>query len=530
MSFNDTPQQAAFLNALVTTDDNIALVARAGTGKTSTIRRGVTELARKFPNDEILVCAYNKAIADEVALKLKEDGHRLEWAVNPETGRKMPPRVQAATLHSLGFSAIRTVFSNVKIDEDKVQKILDNEIERNEAQRQRGNPAANGRVMIEYKMQIRTLVSYAKGAGFGFFPDLQIGDMGAWYKLADHFDVNGLDDTSEMDAIVEAAQWAYRMSLDDTATIDFDDMILFPLVKNIRVKYGKDHIFLDEAQDLSRARQALARKFIRYGKGRMYIVGDDRQAIYGFSGADAAALENLIAGLNARPMPLTVTWRCPKSVVALAQQLVPDLQAAENAKEGSILYESVEDFTKRTDLLATDAILCRNTAPLISAAYKLIRKGVPCKVEGRAIGQGLEKLVTRWKVKTIDAMLNRLEQYRDREVQKALAKGSEAKAEEVADKCDTLKEIAEAVLAQGGNTVEAVKIFIGTLFADGATNVLTLATYHRSKGREWERVFLWEHHTRCPSRGARSEWQRKQEENLAYVSFTRTKDTLVFVG
>jgi superfamily I DNA/RNA helicase len=123
-----------------------------------------------------------------------------------------------------------------------------------------------------------------------------------------------------------------------------------------------------------------------------------------------------------------------------------------------------------------------------------------------------------------------LEQYRDREVQKALAKGSEAKAEEVADKCDTLKEIAEAVLAQGGNTVEAVKIFIGTLFADGATNVLTLATYHRSKGREWERVFLWEHHTRCPSRGARSEWQRKQEENLAYVSFTRTKDTLVFVG
>jgi len=51
----------------------------------------------------------------------------------------------------------------------------------------------------------------------------------------DHFDINGLDDTSEADAVVEAAQNIYRQSLDQTAVIDFDDTILMPLIKNLRV-------------------------------------------------------------------------------------------------------------------------------------------------------------------------------------------------------------------------------------------------------------------------------------------------------
>lgn len=115
-------------------------------------------------------------------------------------------------------------------------------------------------------------------------------------------------------------------------------------------------------------------------------------------------------------------------------------------------------------------------------------------------------------------------------MQKAVAKGSESKAEEVNDKCDTLKEICNAVLAKGKHSVDDVRQFINELFSDGAKGVLTLATYHRSKGREWPRVFLWEHFQRCPSRGARQPWQLEQEMNLAYVAYTRSMDTLVFVN
>lgn len=501
-----TNQQVAFLEALTGKSDNLALVARAGCGKTSTILLGVDALVAKKPDAEIIVCAYNKAIADEVKEKLVKAGH-TDWR-----------KVSATTIHSLGFGLVKFVFKPT-IDENKVRDLIaakDN--------------AENCELYAQYGQQIATLVRVAKQAGVGFFNDAPIGDVSVWHDLADHFDINGLEETDQMDEIVAAAQTIYRESLALTSIIDFDDMILFPLIKNLRVKFGKDYIFLDEAQDLSRARQALARKFLKVvGNriiGRMIIVGDDRQAIYGFSGADASALDNMVAQLNAIRLPLSVTWRCPKAVVKLAQRYVPDIEAAPTAPEGLVEYLPALP----EDLKAGDAILCRNTAPLIKAAYSLIRKGISCKVEGRAIGDGLQKMVMRWKVKTIDALLNKLEDYREREIQKALAKGSEAKAEEVMDRCDTLKEICGSCLARGQQNVADVRLAIDSLFADGATGAVILATYHRSKGREWQRVILWEHSSRCPSKNAKQPWQRHQEDNLSYVAITRSQHTLTFVN
>ena len=112
-------------------------------------------------------------------------------------------------------------------------------------------------------------------------------------------------------------------------------------MKNLRVKFTRDVIFVDEAQDISRARFALVRKFVAPG-GYLHIIGDDRQAIYGFSGADTNAMNNMIEALGAEVFPLTVTFRCPKKVVALAQTIVPDYEVADEAPEGEVLR--VEDF------------------------------------------------------------------------------------------------------------------------------------------------------------------------------------------
>lgn len=516
MTFKPTDQQAAFLRALTTTDRHLALVARAGCGKTSTILMGVDAIAKTQPHAEQLVCAFNKSIADEVGEKLRKAGH-TDWR-----------KVQASTLHSMGFGLLKFVFrlDRDNIDDKKVRKIIQNLVQ---ARQSLSNSDPRTTAVSEtceiYGQQVEQLVRYGKQAGVGFFPDQPIGDVGVWHHLADHFDINGLDETDEADAVVEAAQYVYRASLAQTNIIDFDDMILFPLIKNLRVKYGKDIIFLDEAQDLSRSRQALARKFLKPRTGRMIVVGDDRQAIYGFTGADADALPNLIEGLDAITLPLSVTWRCPKSVVAVAQSYVPDIEAAGPAPEGKVFHEPALP----EQLLSSDAILCRNTAPLVELAYKLIRSGTACKVEGRNIGEGLANLAQRWKVKTIDALLNRLEQYKEREIQKAMAKDNEAKAEEVEDKCETLRLICVECISKGQQTVADVVAFITALFADGAKDVLVLATYHRSKGREWERVFLWQHSQRCPSRAARQPWQKQQEDNLAYVAVTRAKAELWFI-
>lgn len=502
---NPTTEQQAFIEWCVNGTGNGALQAFAGTGKSTTILLGVDAYRATHPQHNVAVFAFNKPIQLEMEHKLKARGH--DWK-----------DAQAMTVHSGGFGLCKFQFrlDRNAIDNKKVYKLIDKARE----------ASPNRDVYYSFGGQISQLVKLAKQAGFGFFDDAQIGSVDAWYELADHFDVNGLDNTSQADQIVSAAQDVYRNSLAWTSVVDFDDMVLFPLVYNLRVKYTKDLVFVDEAQDLSRARQALIRKFVNTQHGRLVLVGDARQAIYGFSGADEAAMENLISQLNAHVMPLSVTWRCPRAVVESVQDIVPGYTSAPNAKEGEIVHT---EKLPVEELNSTCAILCRNTAPLIDIAYSLIRAKVACKVEGRKIGEGLVKLATRWKVDTIAELLDKLDDYREREMQKAAAKSDEAKMDAVADKCQTLATICEVVLKDGKHNIADVVEFIESLFADGAKGVVTLATYHRSKGREWQSVYLYEP-WRCPSKYARQGWQLRQEENLRYVAQTRCLNRLVFVG
>ena len=515
-----TPQQQAFLNALTDTTSNIVLQARAGCGKTSAILMGVDAYLARFPSREVLVCAYNKAIQTEVDEKLRARGY--DWR-----------QVSCQTVHSLGYSLLKYTY-RPKIEEDKVWKILD-EIRDHEP---RTHP------LWQFAPAINQLVGLAKQQGVGFFDDLPIGDRGVWYDIADHFDVGSFEPGIDMDQVVTWAEKIYRHSLDITDEIDFNDMTLLPLIKGMRVKFRKDLILGDECQDWSRVRQAIVRMFLKVPDGRLAAVGDDKQAIYGFSGADARALDNMTRDLAADVYPLSVTWRCPKSVVTLANQIVPDLEAAESAPEGEVLRQNTlptqAEKTARElpasticleDLVpGRDAILCRNTAPLVSLAYQIIRAGIPAKVEGRKLGEGLRELVQRWTVKTTDRLRIKLLDFREREMARWSAKGKEDKAAEVEDRVGTVLCIVEECERRGKHDVESVIQFIDRLFGDNVTGAVVLATYHRSKGREWDRVLLFEHYGRCPSKAARQEWQKVQEANLAYVAFTRAKKTLVFVG
>ena len=508
-----TAQQTAFIDAVVAQDRNIALIARAGTGKTTTILAAVDALRAASPDVRVTVCAFNRSIATEVAAKLKSRGH--EW-----------PATEGKTAHAMGAGLVNFAFRKPVLDEKKVRKLAYAIID---------NPAPQPHAMTlrTYGSSVIELVSKAKQEGVGFFDDCPIASVDAWARIAEHYDINGLDETDVMDDVIAAAQHLYKLSLAQTDVIDYDDQILFPLVKNLRVKFVRDVIFVDEYQDISRARQALIRKFLAPG-GQIHAIGDDRQAIYGFSGADANALPNFIEQMDALVLPLTVTWRCPVKVVELAQRIVPDLEAAPGKEEGVVVQVGIEALTTYP-FAPGQAILCRNTAPLVTAAYGLIRRGIGCMVEGREIGGGFARLARRWKVETIEQLLPKLEDYRETEIQKALAKGSEQKAEQIADKVDTLTEICAACQQRGQHSIEELILSIREMFGDTEEEakrkpLVVLATYHRAKGREWGDVFLIEHTTRCPSRAARQEWQQRQESNLAYVAITRAMRSLTFIG
>lgn len=73
-------------------------------------------------------------------------------------------------------------------------------------------------------------------------------------------------------------------------------------------------------------------------------------------------------------------------------------------------------------------------------------------------------------------------------------------------------------------TIPALLNTIDSLFSD-KKNAVVLATIHKSKGLEADRVF-WLGRNECPAKWARQDWQKQQEINLCYVAATRAKQAL----
>ena len=484
--FTPSPQQFSFYDWIENGEGSCVLEAVAGAGKTSTLINGLNLMT-----GTIFFGAYNKKIAEEIANRApKRDGLFI------------------STMHAAGFKAWRRMAPNVKVDSNKCRDIF-----RDAASR---NPQ-----YTEFEGAVLSLVSYAKQAAVGVTS--AINDNSVWIKLIEHFDV----ETAENDNIVIAlSKKLLQKSIEaDTKVIDFDDMIYAPLIHKVRC-YEHDWVLIDEAQDTNAARRALALMMLKRG-GRLVAVGDRHQAIYGFTGADADALDLIGNAVNAKQMPLTVTYRCPKAVVTYAQQYVNHIQAHESAADGVV--RNLLDTEKLVDVAKPgDAILCRFNAPIITTAYSFIAAGVPAKVEGREIGAGLKSLARRWKIKSYTALLDNLDKYREREVAKFRAKEQESRAAGVEDKVECLKVIVARVMKidpKPFNAVDRVCTEIDTIFGDNVGNeCVLLSTIHKSKGREWKKVFWLQ---TGPSKWARKDWELQQETNLCYVATTRAIEELV---
>src|SRR5947208_1100609 len=101
-------------------------------------------------------------------------------------------------------------------------------------------------------------------------------------------------------------------------------MVYLPVALGLPVE-RYDLLLIDEAQDLSRVQQGLAKMSGR----RLVFCGDDKQSLYGFAGADCDSLPRLTEELSRTPrgvvtLPLTQTRRSSKAVVREAQKYVPD--------------------------------------------------------------------------------------------------------------------------------------------------------------------------------------------------------------
>lgn len=489
--FTPSPEQSVIFNFIAKGKGNAIINAVAGSGKTTTLIEGI-----RLMTGSVVFAAYNKKIVEEINIRLAHIG------IGP----------CASTFHSLGNAAwVRKLGHRPRVDTGKVVAIM-----------------GQMKVNVALNTAMSRLVSLAKQSGIGY--TAPISDSGAWAAIASHHEIEAdvPDEVNvSLDEIIAIAQRVLLASNEKLDTlIDFDDMIYAPLIKDAPMRQN-DWVLIDEAQDTNPARRALAKKMLRADGGRLIAVGDPHQAIYGFTGADNDSLDLISQEFGTISLPLSVTYRCPKQVVEVAQRYVSHITCHETAPIGAALRIEEEEFDK-SHLRPGDAVLCRNMKPLVAQAYSLIRRGIPCVVEGREIGIGLVALINRFKVKTLAELEAKLIKYRDTQMDKLLGRGQESAAQTIDDKVETLLFIINEVL-ESDSEIADLMLQIGRLFDDNRSNCVVLSTIHKSKGREWTRVFWFGGNRYQPSPFARQAWQKDQENNLMYVAATRAKDVLVEV-
>jgi DNA helicase II / ATP-dependent DNA helicase PcrA len=362
------------------------------------------------------------------------------------------------------------------------------------------------------------LVGLARQSGVGCLVD---DEPGVWNDLAALHDMDLDNERADFDTAIDFARKLLAWS-NDSASVDFDDL-LYLAVKDGIVLPKFDMIFIDEAQDTNAIQRAIVRKIMKPG-ARIVAVGDPAQAIYGFRGADSNSLNKIAEDFNCKRLPLTVSYRCPTSVVDFAKKFVTHIEAAPGAPAGAVV--NVGTLWNERDFKANDLIVCRTTKPLVTLAFTLIRAHVPARIMGREIGNGLKSLINKMNGKGIDGLIAKLEAWTLREVEKALAKGQDSKAEAISDKTDTVMFLISS-LTENGRTVPALLALIDSLFADTA-NAVVLSTIHKAKGLEADRVY-WLNSSQCPSKWARQDWQKQQERNLCYVAITRARSELLLI-
>lgn len=505
-TFIPSPQQTSFFayvdNKL---GGNAILVAVAGAGKTTALMKAMSRMTGR-----VAYLVFNVKMAKEATEKSRKEG--------------LGNNVWIKTFHSFGMNALNFRFKNGSVrlqdpDGKKVRKLIDRFIQ------EKGREDLN-----EVATCVAACVSMAKQRGIGIvFPDTD----SQWLDMIDHFSLDedlpeGYED--RMDIVIKLSRCMLRASNEaakNEGLIDFDDMIYLPLLWDYRFLQF-EWVLIDEAQDSNPVRREFARRMLKPG-GRLIAVGDPHQAIYGFSGADNDAMDQIKDQFRATEMPLTVTYRCPKAVVAVAQRYVSHIEAHDSAPEGEYVEMKFDDAVEQ--LSAGDAVLCRYNKYLVNLCFKLIRQGKPARIEGSSIGAGLVNLTKKWKVKKLDALANRVIDWQEREVAKAEAKQNDTKADQIRDRAETLLVLIERGIEQNVSDTDGLRAMITSIFDDNVADqrdMVTLCSVHKSKGLEWNNVFILGL-DELMGRECRTHWQTEQEINLQYVAVTRAQSRLVNV-
>jgi DNA helicase-2/ATP-dependent DNA helicase PcrA len=477
MSFEPTEEQKAIVAAAKGTKDNLLINALAGAAKTTTLQL-ICEAITGLP---ILSLAFNKKIAVEME-------------------KRLPSHVKSQTLNSIGHQVWMAAIGRrqANLDSRKTYNLFKEHVD--------GLSRADKSDAWEVMAEVQTLVRLMKTRGY-IPKNAPPGNA----LISRHDFLDQLEEEPN-DFAFQLAEALLTRSIKCAydGFIDFDDQIYMPtLFGGTWPRFPL--VLVDEAQDLSSLNHAMLRKL---ATTRLIAVGDPWQSIYGFRGAVNSGMSKLKRDFSMTEMTLSISFRCPKSIVARANRRVPHMRPAAWAKEGKV--EQL-DYLAMANIPDNAAIICRNNSPLFKLALQLIANGRGVQLIGADIGPALVKTLKKLgpestSQQNVFTLINRWE---SEQLQKSKSPGS------IADRAECLR-----VFAGTGPNLGAAIAYAEHLFSSHGP--IQLLSGHKSKGLEWDIVYHldpW----RIPSQYATSPEEHEQELNVRYVIETRAKSELYLI-
>ena len=590
MNFKLSTYQENILNTVKLTDKNILVDAKAGSGKTSTLIL-ISEAIQKQGN-KCLFLAFNKHIVEE--LKGKMD--TTDCAVK--------------TIHSLGYSYLRSFLyrqygQNYKmdLDENKLREIVKHKFEEDGYQQSviEHNIDKTG---TELKDFIRTLISETCHLiNFCRFHMTNYHEQDKVRKLALSCCRTIIEENIGFDnypTLVESVIDKLKNDFENpeiidglpTYKVDFTDMIYFPVYYKMippwSIREYLDYVLIDECQDLSELQQEFLKTL--GNNSRFIFVGDEKQAIYGFAGADTKSIFKLTQRYDLEQLPLNICYRCPKKVIKLVQQEV--LPTIEYNKErpdvGEVHYIERSEIIK--NLEKNDVIITRRNSDLLRLFIDLsVKKKIQVRLLNKDLvnnvtnnltrivnsyiekynkGLNIEKELFEWMAKkgipkqvlkqtnldkdvenkiiqlmkdrknksitkqkhTVDYLIKCMTEYKTQGNynQKNMETGE-------LDELTAYYHIIESFIDMFKQKVNALTVkdlitFIENFLSlNENKEVPTLSTIHKMKGGEADNIFIYDY-PRFPYKyNNMSEDDQQQEVNLQYVALTRAKKKLYLV-
>lgn len=319
--------------AVTTTASYVAVIAHAGSGKTRVLTGRVLHLAKLCPTDKILAVTFSRAAKNEMIQRI--GNHQ---------------NIEITNFHSWCYRFLK---KRIKFT------ILD---------------GYNQRKAIKPLMPVGCTLKISDVIR-------QIGLLKLYRQIP--------DDAILADIYTRYMEFCYKYSY-----LDFTDLLLktSEILASTNHNYYQ-HVLVDEFQDTDPIQYEIL-KLLK--PATIFVVGDPKQGIYSFRGANPENIELFIREYNATIIDLQYNYRSCKKIIKLANTLFDDghpmlpiinrdglvskIRYRDNRQEAMEIAKTIKNLWIQGN--RSIAILCRKRASLPELELAIQAAGIPTNVVG----------------------------------------------------------------------------------------------------------------------------------------------------